>query len=82
MHFAKGSHKGPFLPHVRVRATGQSLMTTAPAAEDIVACPLTLGGATIHLPKTLHYASPNRSGQRRLAWVVHFGIRGLPPTLL
>jgi hypothetical protein len=82
MHFAKGSHKGPFLPHVRVRATGQSLMTTAPPTEDVVACPLALGGATIHLPKTLHYASPNRSDQRRLAWVVHFGIRAFPPTLL
>ena len=56
--------------------------TTAPPPEDVVACPLQLGGATIHLPKTLHYASPNRSDERRLAWVVHFGVRAFPPTLL
>jgi len=82
MHFARGSHNGPYLPHVPVRAGGQSMMTSAPCTADIVACPLAMGGATIHMPKTLHFASPNRSDQRRLAWIVHFGIRSLPPTLL
>jgi hypothetical protein len=37
-----------------------------------VACPLPLGGATIHLPRTLHYTGPNMTDRPRLAWGIEF----------
>jgi ectoine hydroxylase-related dioxygenase (phytanoyl-CoA dioxygenase family) len=47
-----------------------------------VVCPLEAGGATIHLPKTLHYTGPNNTDTTRYAWIVQFGVRGWIPTIL
>ena len=39
-----------------------------------VPCPVPAGGATIHYGKTLHYTTPNRSGQPRRAYIISCGI--------
>ena len=41
-----------------------------------VACPLHVGGLTIHTPLTVHYAGPNLTSEPRRAWIIHFGPYG------
>ena len=48
-----------------------------PPASTPTVCPLTAGGATIHLPRTMHFAGPNQTTRERRAYVMGFG---LPPT--
>jgi ectoine hydroxylase-related dioxygenase (phytanoyl-CoA dioxygenase family) len=37
-----------------------------------VSCPLPAGGATVHHGRTLHYASANRTGEARYAYIFVF----------
>jgi Phytanoyl-CoA dioxygenase (PhyH) len=78
MWFVPGSHRGPCLDHTVIspRATGGTLAANSPNTDGAVACPLPLGGATIHHPLTLHYTGPNESGGHRRAWILHFGAYG------
>lgn len=83
MQFVRGSHLGPVLPHRRARPGAHPRATRPPGDRSaIVACPLPPGGATVHLPKTLHYTGPNVTSGDRLAWIVQTGVRGGVPTLL
>ena len=54
--------------------------TAGPAGEATV-CDLALGGATIHLPKTLHYSGPNSSPSARTAWIIQLGVPSWPTLL-
>jgi hypothetical protein len=45
-------------------------------AAAAIACPLPLGGATVHLPRTLHHTGPNLTAMPRLAWSLEFAPRG------
>lgn len=36
------------------------------------ACPLSLGGATLHHARTMHYSAPNLSGANRRAYILVF----------
>jgi hypothetical protein len=76
MHFVPGSHRGPFLAHAPRSAGAQALQAKLPDDAVPVVCPLRVGGATIHLPKTLHYTGPNNSNAARLAWIVQFSSKG------
>jgi Phytanoyl-CoA dioxygenase (PhyH) len=82
MQFVRGSHAGRLLPHVPRSAGSDALKTNLPVDAMPVACPLDVGGATIHLPKTLHYTGPNNSAAPRHAWIVQIGIRRFIPTLM
>jgi phytanoyl-CoA dioxygenase PhyH len=74
MQFIPGSHQGPLLPHQRRHgAHAMEAVGVDPAAA--VACPLPLGGATAHLPRTLHHTGPNRTSMPRLAWSLEFARR-------
>jgi hypothetical protein len=78
MWFIPGSHRGGLLTHriASRRGAGGTLAVDAPDADAAVACPLELGGATIHHPLTLHYTGANNSGDYRRAWILHFGAYG------
>ena len=85
MWFIPGSNRGELLPHHAAsrRFNGpQSQTTAATLATKIVddskavACPLPIGGATVHHPLTLHYTGPNQTDAWRKAWILHFGAYG------
>lgn len=74
MHFIPGSHRAPLLRHRRFvrRAGKQGLHLTDVDDCAAVACPVPLGGMTVHGPRTLHYAGPNRTNGVRKAWIIQF----------
>jgi ectoine hydroxylase-related dioxygenase (phytanoyl-CoA dioxygenase family) len=82
MHFIAASHQGPVLEHASDSKGGRALRTDMPVDAASIACPLALGGATIHLPKTLHYTGPNNSGEARHAWILQIGVKGWIPRIL
>lgn len=75
MQFVPGSHLGPLRPHHRRghRPGAHALEAEGVDPAPAVACPLPVGGATVHLPRTLHYTGPNQTPHPRLAWSVEFG---------
>ncbi len=75
MEFIPGSHLWPILPHHRRghRASAHVLEVDGVDASTAVACPLPLGGATVHLPRTLHRTGPNTTSEPRYAWSIEFG---------
>lgn len=82
MQFVRGSHLGPVQAHAPRSPRAHALQTYLPPGAVPVVCPLEAGGATIHLPKTLHYTGPNNTDTTRYAWIVQFGVRGWIPTIL
>ena len=85
MWYLPGSHLTGLLPHhaVHVRPGGTTIytqgMTFALDSVDrlrAVACPVGLGGATVHHPLNAHYAGPNKCDGYRKAWILHFGAYG------
>jgi hypothetical protein len=85
MWFVPGSNRGGLLPHhvVTKRVNGKTSQTVGAtlAADNVddskaVACPLAVGGATVHHPLTLHYTGANQSDACRKAWILHFGAYG------
>ena len=78
MWFMPGSNHGPLLTHriASRRGAGGTLAVDGLDASAAVACPLALGGATIHHPLTLHYTGANQSSDYRRAWILHFGAYG------
>ena len=72
MQFVPGSHVTGLLAHGR-RAGGHVRAVEPPQVSRAQACPLALGGVTVHHPLTLHYTGPNYTDAVRRAWIVHFG---------
>lgn len=83
MWFVPGSHRWEVLPHHPIghdpRVHG--LEVDQADTSNAVCCPLPAGGATIHTPRTLHYAPANRSDQPRRALVFAFGTPAVPRTV-
>lgn len=85
MQFIPRSHVGGLVRH---RLAGNGHVRTAAVDADVqsVACPLPVGGVTIHSPLTLHYTGPNMTDVVRRAWILHFGPWGrlakLHPSIL
>jgi hypothetical protein len=76
MRFIPLSHEGPILPH-RTPGNGKAHGLECYDGFDTqasVACPLPLGGCTMHTGRTVHGASPNTSGIERYAYVVVFDL--------
>jgi hypothetical protein len=87
MWFIPGSNRTGLLPHHIVSRRFNSPVSSVAgnkgtiAADSVddstaVACPLPLGGATIHHPLTLHYTGANQSDGHRKVWILHFGAYG------
>jgi len=85
MWFIPGSHRGPLLPHrllnsrtdgLNRKVAGGTLVTDNVDSSNAVACPLAIGGVTVHHPLTLHYTGANQSDSVRKAWIIHFGAYG------
>jgi hypothetical protein len=78
MWFIPQSHQRGLLSHgvVSRRGAGGTLAVDSADFTGAVACPLALGGATIHQPLTLHYTGANQSSEHRRAWILHFGAYG------
>jgi hypothetical protein len=78
MQFIPGSHREPLVRHERKVPRSHSMDAVGIDTAHAVACPLPLGGATVHLPRTLHFIGPNMTDTPRLAWGLEFA-PGLPP---
>jgi Phytanoyl-CoA dioxygenase (PhyH) len=85
MWFVPGSNRGRLLPHYEAsrrynganRLVNTSTLATANVDQSkAVACPLPVGGATVHHPMTLHYTGANESDGYRKAWILHFSAYG------
>jgi ectoine hydroxylase-related dioxygenase (phytanoyl-CoA dioxygenase family) len=74
MQFIPGSHKRGLLMHRHEDAPKHNVLTVKEPvdASCAVACPLKMGGATIHHSETLHYTAPNATNQARLAFPMEF----------
>jgi hypothetical protein len=77
MQFLPRTHLGPIVRHHRRghRPTAHAMEADAIDTSLAVACPLPLGGATAHLPRTLHHTGPNMTDEARYAWSLEFGPR-------
>ena len=73
MQFQPGSNRLPVLEHRRVdpATEGLVLVDDSPVTDPVV-CPLSLGGATVHGSRTVHYTGPNRSEDPRRALIMSF----------
>jgi hypothetical protein len=74
MQFIPGSHLGPLLPHRLRDPRAHALEAVGVDESAAVACPLPVGGATVHQTRTLHYTGPNVTEHPRLAWSVEFAL--------
>jgi hypothetical protein len=77
LHFIRGSHLGPVLPHEpigRDPTTHGLECYDGFSLENSVMCPLSIGDCTIHTQRTLHYAGPNNSDAPRYAYSLVFGL--------
>ncbi len=73
MHFIGGSHREVVGHHRRNHDPRTSVLETDHVdPTQAVACPIPVGGVTLHTPGTLHYTGPNRSDGVRRAWILHF----------
>jgi hypothetical protein len=85
MWFIPGSHRGPLRQHRLLTArtdgsnrkvAGGTLIADNVDDSKAIACPLAVGGVTVHHPMTLHYTGANQSDHCRRAWILHFGAYG------
>jgi hypothetical protein len=77
MTFLAGSHRAPMLHHRRVlRQSGRLGREALPDTDGCIACPVAVGGLTIHTPATLHCAGRNESAVPRKAWILQYGLFG------
>ena len=79
MQFIPGSHKTEvrWHRHIDNDPTVHGLVTDDVDPSQAVACPIPVGGATIHTCRTLHYAGPNTTDQPRRAYILVLGAPSL-----
>jgi ectoine hydroxylase-related dioxygenase (phytanoyl-CoA dioxygenase family) len=79
MLYLAGS-QGRGLQHHEVenRSDGVIIRSTDVDDDDVVACPVGVGGLVCHSPMTIHSSGPNRSGDIRRAWVLQMGVGPWP----
>lgn len=77
LQFVPKSHKRKVMPHQAIgndpRVHGLEIPGFSPPFAQ--ACPLPLGGATLHHARTAHYSSPNSSDADRRAYILVFNGR-------
>jgi hypothetical protein len=77
LRFIPGSHLHGVNPHRKLPGKERSHGIECCAGfseDDAVACPLPVGGCTVHGGRTLHGAGPNHSAAPRFAYVVGFDV--------
>lgn len=76
MHFIPHSHLADLKPHHPAGHNPEmhTLETDEVDPGKAVPCPVPAGGATLHLPKTLHHTGPNRTDIHRKVWIINFGV--------
>ena len=74
MNFVPGSHWSTVFQHRRFqqRSGKTGLEITRLGSSEDVCCPVKLGGFTVHTPRTLHSAGPNKTSSTRKVWVIQF----------
>ncbi|MFT4035966.1 MAG: phytanoyl-CoA dioxygenase family protein [Patulibacter sp.] len=84
MQYIPGSHRRGILPHHRVKGDQAAHSIECDRStfdpQMAVACPLSAGGAVIHLGRTLHCAGANTTAVARLAYVLAFELPPQPAT--
>jgi ectoine hydroxylase-related dioxygenase (phytanoyl-CoA dioxygenase family) len=81
MRFMAGSHQWGTLPHQPLNGNEKVHAMECIGEfdrEGAIACPLPVGGCTVHGGMTLHSAGPNRSTRPRAAWVLIFELPPVP----
>ena len=76
MQFIPHSHLGNLKFHHPIDNDPKihTLITDGVDSSQAVACPISAGSATIHLPKTLHYTGPNMTDMPRRAWILNYSV--------
>jgi len=81
MQFIPGSNRGDLLTH-RSPENDPRVHALECAADfatvSAVACPMDMGGATVHHGRTLHFAGPNLSTEPRYAYIMAFEVPPVP----
>ena len=81
MQFIPGSNSGDLLTH-RSPENDPRVHALECAADfqvaSAVACPMEIGGATVHHGRTLHFAGPNLSAEPRYAYIMAFEVPPVP----
>ena len=82
MQFVPGSHEYEVLPHHEIEGEGVALelddIEEYVDKDEVVACEIPAGGATIHDSKTFHYTAPNQTDEPRRAYVLTLGLPKQP----
>jgi hypothetical protein len=81
LEFVPKSHLGRKVKHRSLGVGTHALTINQSAPRNSVVCPLPVGGCTVHLPKTLHAAGPNRTPFRRTAFILQIGVLNVLPRL-
>jgi ectoine hydroxylase-related dioxygenase (phytanoyl-CoA dioxygenase family) len=73
MQFVPRSHQLGVQRHKLISPESHGLRLEAmDAVDEVVACPLPPGGATVHFCRTLHYTGPNTTAEPRRALIMDF----------
>lgn len=73
MQYVPGSHRSDVLVHQVDRRRGYVLRSiSTPQVGSIETVVAREGDVFLHLPRTVHAATENRSDRDRLAWILHF----------
>lgn len=82
LHFIPGSHLGEVRAHRHIGNNPRvhGLVTDGIDVRPAVACPVPLGGATVHHARTLHFAGPNTTDTDRRAYILVMNGPAIPAT--
>jgi ectoine hydroxylase-related dioxygenase (phytanoyl-CoA dioxygenase family) len=81
MRYVPGTHHSTRMKHVPVGPTSDAIKTFLPEGSTVVECPVRVGSACVHLPKTLHSSGPNTTQLPREAYILQFAVRTRLPRL-
>jgi len=81
MRYVPGTHHSSRMKHVPVGPTSDAIKTCLPEGSTVIECPVRVGSACVHLPKTLHSSGPNTTQRSREAYILQFAARTRLPRL-
>ena len=81
MRYVPRTHHSTRMKHVAVGPTSDAIKTILPVGSTVIECPVRVGSACVHLPKTLHSSGPNTTQRSREAYILQFAARTRLPRL-
>jgi|SRR6516162_8371096 ectoine hydroxylase-related dioxygenase (phytanoyl-CoA dioxygenase family) len=81
MRYVPRTHHSTRMKHVAVGPTSDAVKTFLLEGSTVVECPVRVGSACVHLPKTLHSSGPNTTQLPREAYILQFAVRTRLPRL-